>query len=257
MSSDAYPPNTLLGDRYRIERLVGKGGLAHVYVANDLRLNRSVAVKVLRPEFADSISAERFRREVDVMTNMSHPHLLQVFDRGEANDTFFYVTPHIADGSLRRRLDGERHLSEAEAIRITAEVTSALRYIHRQGVVHRDIKPENILLNAGKALLADFGIAKAAPGSSSHKPITHSGQLVGTPAYMSPEQAGFGVVDARSDLYSLGCVLCEMLTGELRLSSAAKHRHVSAPTATVVNRLLQRDPGERFQSADELLSALS
>jgi serine/threonine-protein kinase len=255
VSADAYPPNTLLGDRYRIERLVGKGGLAHVYVASDLRLDRSVAVKVLRREFADSISAERFRREVDVMAKLSHPHLLQIFDRGEANDTFFYVTPHVADGSLRRRLERERRLGEAEAVRIAAEVSSALSYIHGQGVVHRDIKPENILLDAGKAVLADFGIAKAAPGGSSYKPITHSGQLVGTPAYMSPEQAGFGAVDARSDLYSLGCVLCEMLTGELRLNTATMD--ISANAAAVVHRLLQRDPGERFRSADELLAALS
>ena len=256
MSSDAYPPNTLLADRYRIERLVGKGGVAHVYVANDLRLNRTVAVKVLRPEFADSLSAERFRREVDVMAKMSHPHLLQVFDRGEANDTFFYVTPHIADGSLRRRLERERNLGERDSIRIAAEVTSALRYIHRQGVVHRDIKPENILLSAGSALLADFGIAKSASDASNRKPITHSGQLVGTPAYMSPEQAGFGVVDARSDLFSLGCVLCEMLTGELRLA-AAKQMDVSPATAAIVTRLLQRNPEERFQSADELLKSFS
>ncbi len=204
---------TSLAGRYVIERELGNGGMAIVLLAEDLRHGRRVAVKVLRPEVAAEIGAERFLREIKIAAGLTHPHILPVYDSGEADGLLYFVMPNMEGFSLRERLDRERQLSLEEALRVTREVASALDYAHRHKVVHRDIKPENILLHEGAALVADFGIGKAMTTSGSS--ITKTGVAIGTPAYMSPEQAsGEPDVDGRSDMYSLGCVLFEMLTGE-------------------------------------------
>ena len=179
--------------------------MAVVFLARDLRHDRLVALKVLRPEISAEIGAERFLREIKMAAGLTHPHILPVFDSGQADGLLFYVMPNMEGNSLRQRLERERQLPLEDALRITREVASALDYAHRHNVVHRDIKPENILLHEGSAMVADFGIGKAVSGEGS---ITQTGMAVGTPAYMSPEQAsGEKVIDGRSDLYSLGCVL--------------------------------------------------
>ena len=201
-----------LEGRYAIERPLGSGGMALVYLARDLRHDRHVAVKVLRPEVSAEIGAERFLREIKMAAGLTHPHILPVYDSGQAADLLFYVMPSMEGSSLREKLDKEKQLSLEVALRIAREVASALDYAHRHKVVHRDIKPENILLHDGSAMVADFGIGKALTSGGS---ITKTGIAIGTPSYMSPEQAsGESEVDGRSDLYSLGCVLYEMLTGE-------------------------------------------
>ena len=175
-----------LRGRYEIERELGQGGMALVFLARDLRHDRNVALKVLRPEISAEIGAERFLREIKMAAGLTHPHILPVYDSGEADGLLFYVMPNMEGRSLRERLDRERQLPLEEALRITREVASALDYAHRHHVVHRDIKPENILLHEGAAMVADFGIGKALSGNGS---ITQTGMALGTPAYMSPEQA--------------------------------------------------------------------
>ena len=203
--------NTGLAGRYTLERELGEGGMALVFLARDLRHDRKVALKVLRPEISAEIGAERFLREIKMAAGLTHPHILPVYDSGQANGLLFYVMPNMEGRSLRERLDTERQLPIDEALRITREVASALDYAHRQRVVHRDIKPENILFHEGNAMVADFGIGKALTGAAG---VTQAGLAIGTPAYMSPEQAGGEDIDGRSDIYSLGCVLYEMLSGE-------------------------------------------
>jgi serine/threonine-protein kinase len=201
-----------LADRYRIERELGAGGMATVYLAQDLKHDRKVAVKVLRPELSAVIGATRFLTEIKVTANLQHPHILPLHDSGEVNGTVFYVMPYVEGESLRDRLTREKQLPIADAVRIATEVASALAYAHGHGVIHRDIKPENILLHGGHALVADFGIALAATSAGSR--MTETGMSLGTPTYMSPEQAlGERTLDARSDVYALGCVLYEMLVG--------------------------------------------
>ena len=205
---------TALAARYRLDREVGAGGMATVYLAQDLRHDRSVALKVLRPELAAVIGAERFLAEIKLTANLQHPHILPLFDSGEADSYLFYVMPFVQGETLRDRLTREKQLPVPEALRIAAEVASALDYAHRHGVVHRDIKPENILLHDGQALVADFGIALAASKASGAR-MTETGMSLGTPHYMSPEQAmGEREITPRSDVYALGAVLYEMLTGE-------------------------------------------
>src|SRR5262245_3839791 len=202
-----------LAGRYVIERELGRGGMATVYLARDLRHPRSVAIKVLRGELASSIAADRFRSEIGIATALSHPHIVPVFDSGGAGDRLFYVMPYIEGDTLRQRLKREGKLPVQEALQLTREVADALSYAHGQGIIHRDIKPENILLVAGHAVVTDFGIARAIAQASELR-LTGTGISIGTPQYMSPEQAvGDQSVDARSDLYSLGCVLFEMLAG--------------------------------------------
>jgi len=202
-----------LADRYRIERELGAGGMATVYLAHDPRHDRKIAIKVLRPELAAVIGAERFLSEIRTTANLQHPHILPLFDSGEVDGIVFYVMPFVEGESLRDRLNRERQLSIADAVRIATEVAGALEYAHRHGVIHRDIKPENILLHDGQALVADFGIALAATSAGAR--MTETGMSLGTPHYMSPEQAmGERNLDARTDVYALGCVLYEMLTGE-------------------------------------------
>ena len=211
------PPSRISGAlsaRYRLEREIGAGGMATVYLAQDLRHDRRVALKVLRPELAAVIGAERFLAEIKLTANLQHPHILPLFDSGEADGFLFYVMPFVEGESLRDRLNREKQLPVDEAVRIATEVASALDYAHRHGVVHRDIKPENILLHDGRALVADFGIALAASKAGGAR-MTETGMSLGTPHYMSPEQAmGEREITARSDVYALGAVLYEMLTGE-------------------------------------------
>jgi eukaryotic-like serine/threonine-protein kinase len=203
-----------LADRYRIERELGQGGMATVYLAEDLKHHRQVALKVLRPDLSALLGAERFLKEIEVTANLQHPHLLPLFDSGEAAGLLFYVMPYLTGESLRQKLVREKQLGIAEAVRIATQVASALDYAHRRNVIHRDIKPENILLQEGQALIADFGIALALRQAGGNR-LTETGLSLGTPRYMSPEQAtGDRELDARSDVYSLGCVLYEMLAGE-------------------------------------------
>src|SRR2546422_653645 len=200
--------------RYAIERELGSGGMATVYVADDLKYHRTVAVKVLRPELASVVGPDRFLREVEIAAKLNHPHILALYDSGEADGLLFYVMPYVKGESLRHKLERERELPIDEAIRITRQVASALGHAHDQGVIHRDVKPENILLYEGEAMVADFGIALAVSAAVGER-LTETGLVVGTPEYMSPEQAlGERELHARSDIYSLGCVLYEMLAGE-------------------------------------------
>jgi eukaryotic-like serine/threonine-protein kinase len=203
-----------LGDRYRIERPLGAGGMATVYLAEDLKHHRRVAVKVLRPELAAALGPERFLREIETTAGLRHPHILPLFDSGEAAGFLYYVMPYVEGESLEDRIARERQLSLDDAVRIAREVADALSYAHAHGVVHRDIKPGNILLEGGHAVVADFGIARAVRAAGDER-LTQTGMAVGTPTYMSPEQAsGETEVDGRSDLYSLACVLYEMLAGQ-------------------------------------------
>ncbi len=203
-----------LADRYRLERELGQGGMATVYLAQDIKHDRRVAVKVLRPELAAVIGADRFLSEIKTTANLQHPHILPLFDSGEADGFLFYVMPYVEGETVRDRMNREKQLPVADAVRITTEVASALDYAHRHNVIHRDIKPENILLHDGSALVADFGIALAASKAGGTR-MTETGMSLGTPHYMSPEQAmGEREITARSDVYALGCVLYEMLTGD-------------------------------------------
>ncbi len=203
-----------LGGGYRVERELGQGGMATVYLAQDLKHDRRVAVKVLRPELAAIIGAERFLREIKTIATLQHPHILGLIDSGEVGGTAWYVMPFVEGESLRDRLQREKQLPIADAVQIATEVAGALDYAHRHGVIHRDIKPENILLHDGSALVADFGIALAASKGGGSR-MTETGMSLGTPHYMSPEQATADrEITGRSDVYSLASVLYEMLTGQ-------------------------------------------
>ncbi|MEZ4413172.1 MAG: protein kinase [Gemmatimonadales bacterium] len=262
-----------LADRYRIERELGAGGMATVYLAEDLKHRRKVAIKVLRAELAAVIGAERFVTEITTTANLQHPHILALHDSGEANGFLFYVMPYVEGESLRDRLSREKQLPIADAVRIAGEVAGALDYAHRQGVIHRDIKPENILLHDGRALVADFGIALAATSAGSR--MTETGMSLGTPHYMSPEQAmGERQLDARTDVYALGCVLYEMLAGDPPFTGSTAQAIVAKvmterPTAlstvrdTVPEEVedavltsLAKLPADRFATAAEFAAAL-
>jgi len=195
-----------LADRYAVESEIGRGGMATVFLAQDLRHDRQVAIKVLHPELAASLGPDRFLREIKIAAKLDHPHILALYDSGEADGLLYYVMPFVEGESLRERLERDGKLPTDQAIGITVEVADGLAYAHERGVVHRDIKPGNILLSAGHARIADFGVARAL-GAASAGQATATGLAVGTPRYMSPEQAGAGQVDGRSDTYALGCVL--------------------------------------------------
>src|SRR5574339_270662 len=203
-----------LADRYRIERELGQGGMATVYLAADLKHDRKVAIKVLKPELAAVLGAERFVVEIKTTASLQHPHILPLFDSGTADGFLYYVMPFIEGETLRDKLNRETQLGVDEAVRITREVADALDYAHRRGVIHRDIKPENILLHDGRPMVADFGIALALSAAAGGR-MTETGLSLGTPHYMSPEQAtAEKELTSRSDIYSLACVLYEMLAGE-------------------------------------------
>jgi len=213
---------TALADRYQIERELGAGGMATVYLAKDLKHEREVALKVLRPELGAVLGADRFLAEIKISARLDHPHILTLIDSGASDGFLWYVLPYVRGESLRHRLTREKQLGIEEALQITRQVASALDYAHRQGVIHRDIKPENILLQEGEAILADFGIALAVKEAGGNR-LTETGLSLGTPQYMSPEQAtGDRTLDARSDVYSLAAVLYEMLTGEPPVTGASQ-----------------------------------
>jgi len=274
MPSPTERLSTAVADRYRIERHLGEGGMATVYLAHDLKHDRRVALKVLRPELAAVIGAERFLAEIRTTANLQHPNILPLFDSGDADGQLFYVMPYVEGESLRDRITREKQLPVDEVVRLGAEVAGALDYAHRQGVVHRDIKPENILLLDGRALVADFGIALALSVGGGNR-MTETGMSVGTPAYMSPEQAmGGHDVTGRSDVYALGATLYEALVGEPPFTGPTAQAIIARlvtedPRPLVVQRktipahvegavltALQRLPADRFATAAELAEAL-
>jgi serine/threonine-protein kinase len=206
--------SAVLADRYRLERKLGSGGMATVYLAHDLRHDRDVAIKVLHPDLGAALGSERFLAEIRTTARLQHPHILPLLDSGEADGLLYYVMPYVGGESLRERLARERQLPIDDAVRIAREVADALGEAHAHGIVHRDIKPENILLHGGHALVADFGIALAVQSAGGQR-MTQTGLSLGTPQYMSPEQAmGDRAIDARSDVYALGAVTYEMLVGD-------------------------------------------
>ena len=264
-----------LSDRYRVERELGAGGMATVYLAHDVRHERDVAVKVLSPELAETLGRQRFVREIRLAAGLNHPHILPLYDSGECNGFLYFVMPVMQGQTLRDRLQAEHTLPVGDAVRITTEVADALDCAHRHGVVHRDIKPENILLHEGHAMVADFGIGKAIVAAASEtSTFTQIGVTVGTPAYMSPEQATGEELDGRSDLFALGCVLYEMLTGEVAFTAASaqatiarrfihtppavteKRDDVSPEVAELVARLLEKAPEDRYTSGAQVVSTL-
>jgi serine/threonine-protein kinase len=268
-----------LGAGYTIERELGRGGLATVFLARDVKHHRHVALKVLDPELAASLGTERFLAEIRVTANLQHPNVLPLFDSGETNGLLFYVMPFVAGESLRAKLDREGQLPVDEAVRIASAIAFALDYAHRHGVVHRDVKPENVLLSDGVPMVADFGIAKAVSssrldGPSTNPGLTKAGHWIGTPSYMSPEQAMCEAVDGRSDIYALGCMLYEMLSGHVPFTGPSvqsvltKHLVIPVPSvreardsvplnvdATIV-RAMAKEPADRFANPAQFAAAL-
>lgn len=262
-----------LRERYRLERELGRGAMATVYLAEDLKHHRKVAIKVLQPELAEMLGAERFLREIEIAARLDHPHILPLYDSGDASGHLFYVMPSVEGESLRDRLEREKQLPLEDALQIAREVADALAYAHRQNVIHRDIKPENIMLSGGHARVTDFGIARAVSAAGDQR-LTRTGLAIGTPLYMSPEQAaGTADVDGRSDLYSLGCVLYEMLAGHPPFTGSAEsivRQHILAepPAITTIRpavppqvaaalaRALAKTPADRFSPVGNFAEAL-
>lgn len=266
---------TALADRYTIEREIGQGGMATVYLAQDHRHHRQVALKVLRPELAATLGVERFLREIEVAANLQHPHILPLFESGEAGGFLFYVMPYIEGESLRGKLARSGELAVAEAAKILRDVVDALAYAHQRGVVHRDVKPDNVLLSGRHALVTDFGVAKAVSEATGRQTLTTAGVALGTPAYMAPEQATADPhIDARADLYAVGVMAYEMLTGKPPFAGStaqavlAAHvteparpittirQAVPAPLAQAVMQCLEKRPADRPASAEALLPVL-
>ena len=266
--------NTALAGRYRIERELGEGGMATVYLCEDVKHDRKVALKLLKPELAAVLGAERFLQEIKTTAALQHPHILPLFDSGAADGFLFYVMPYIKGETLRDKLNRETQLGVEEAVRIAREVADALDYAHRNGVVHRDIKPENILMNDGRPMVADFGIALAVSAAAGGR-MTETGLSLGTPHYMSPEQAtAEKEITARSDVYSVGSVLYEMLTGNPPFTGAVAQQIImkiitvpaelvtvhrkSVPlhVADALAKSLEKLPADRFESAKAFAEAL-
>jgi predicted ATPase len=263
---------TALADRYRIRRELGRGGMATVFLADDLKHGRPVAIKVLSREVAAAIGPERFLREIEIAARLTHPHILPLHDSGVAGDRLYYVTPYVEGESLRERIDRERQLPLEDALRLAREIASALGHAHQRGLVHRDVKPENVLLSDGMALVADFGIARVVTDDAR---LTATGIAIGTPAYMAPEQtAGRPDVDGRADLYSLGCVLFEMLGGAPPFSGPAEslaYQHLSvaprpvsdlrpglpAHVAATIAKAMAKTPADRHATAARFAEALA
>src|SRR5690349_6389943 len=276
MTADLQRLEAALVGRYAIEREIGHGGAAVVYLAQDLKYGRSVALKVLRPEVAAYLGTDRFLREIRITARLQHPHILPLLESGDAEGTLYYVMPYVEGHSLRTRLARERQLPVEDAARIAQDVATALSYAHQHGVLHRDIKPENILLSGGQAVVADFGIARAMSIAGTSDPSSGSGVALGTPAYMSPEQAaGSPDLDGRTDVYSLGCVLYEILVGEPPFTGAtaqaivARHAIDVIPLVRtvrstipenldqVITKALAKVPADRFATAGEFGRALA
>ena len=271
--TDSIHLQDALVNRYRIERELGRGGMATVFLATDLKLHRPVALKVLHPDLAARVGNERFLREIEVAARLSHPHILPLHDSGEAAGYLYYAMPYVAGGSLRQRLEQESQLSLEETLRIAQAVASALEYAHQQGIVHRDIKPENILLQGDEPVVADFGVALALSSAGGAR-LTETGFSLGTPAYMSPEQAAAtSKLDGRSDQYSLACVVYEALAGEppytgpsaqaviaKRFREPVPHlstlRAVPPGLETALSRALSRSPADRFATVAQFSTAL-
>ncbi|HEX5635409.1 MAG TPA: serine/threonine-protein kinase, partial [Gemmatimonadales bacterium] len=266
--------NAALAGRYRIARELGRGGMATVHLADDLRHHRQVAIKVMRPEVAQVIGPERFSREITIAARLSHPHILPLYDSGSADGMLWYVMPWVRGESLREKLQREGQLAVDDAVRIVSQAAAALDHAHAQGLVHRDIKPENILLHEGEAMVADFGIALSPADAEGHR-LTLVGMAVGTPAYMSPEQsAGEATLDARSDVYALASVLYELLAGEPPYTGptaqsiiskrytdpvpSIRHVRPTVPLAVdqAIRRALARMPADRFPSCGAFAEAL-
>ena len=264
-----------LGDRYRIERELGQGGMATVYLAVDLKHKRKVALKVLKPELAAVLGADRFVQEITTTASLQHPHILPLFDSGTADGFLYYVMPFIQGETLRDKLNRETQLGVDEAVKIATEVADALHYAHSQGVIHRDIKPENILLANGRPMVADFGIALAVSAAAGGR-MTETGLSLGTPHYMSPEQAtAEREISARSDVYSLASVLYEMLAGNPpHVGSSAQQvimkiiaepvvpvttlrKSVPPNVAATLAKALEKLPADRFDSARAFGEALA
>ncbi len=274
MTAVVPPLAQALRDRYVLEQELGRGGMATVYCARDLRHDRLVALKVLHPELAATLGPERFLREIRLTSRLQHPHILPVFDSGGAAGQLWYTMPYVRGESLRDRLRREVQLRMDSALDITRQVADALGYAHRQGIVHRDVKPENILLEGERAVVADFGIARALDLAGGER-LTQTGLALGTPSYMSPEQAVGSPADARSDIYSLGCVLYEMLAGEPPFTGptaqAIMARRLSSPVPTLrtvretvspaveraIEVALAKVPADRFATTDEFVAALN
>ncbi|HEY7028526.1 MAG TPA: protein kinase [Gemmatimonadales bacterium] len=262
-----------LADRYRIERELGRGGMAVVYLAEDLKHHRRVAIKLLRPELSAVVGSDRFLREIEIAATLQHPHILPLYDSGDAAGQLYYVMPFVEGESLRERLQRERQLPLDVALRFTREVGTALQYAHDHGVVHRDIKPENVMLSGNQAVVADFGIARALHAANADQ-LTLTGMAIGTPQYMSPEQASGERVDGRADQYSLACTLYEMLSGKppfvgsTPLAVMAKHSAEPVPSVRdrregipsrvekAIKRGMAKRPEDRFLSIQQLLDAL-
>ncbi len=264
-----------LAERYAIQHEVGRGGMATVYLAEDLRHHRPVAVKVLHPDLALSVGSERFLREIQIAARLQHPHIVPLYDSGQAGDLLYYVMPYVEGESLRQRLERERQLPLEDALRVARAVAAALDYAHRQKIIHRDIKPENVMLHDGEAMVTDFGIAKAVTAAGADG-LTQTGTTVGTPVYMSPEQAaGEDDLDGRSDIYSLGAILFEMLggvapfTGPTVQAIMAKLFTEPAPSLRdfreetpewleqTVQKALAKAPADRFETASQMAQALT
>lgn len=275
MSDQMERLSEILAGRYTLERKVGRGGMATVYLAVDEKHHRQVAVKVLLPDIALSISAKRFLREIEIAAHLAHPNVLPLLDSGHANGFLYHVSPFMEGETLGDRLRRERQLPIVDAVRIAREVADALDYAHSEGVIHRDVKPENIMLTRRHALVADFGVARAIDIGGGEK-LTQTGIIVGTPAYMSPEQAsGERNLDGRSDIYALGCVVYEMLCGNPplvgRTSMATMARRLSGSPQSlrvvresipvsmeqVICKALSRLPADRFSRAQEFGDALA
>src|SRR5437870_309573 len=265
-----------LADRYAVERELGRGGMATVFLAEDVKHRRPVAIKVLHPELAAAVGADRFLREIEIAARLQHPHILPLYDSGTAGGFLYYVMPYVEGESLRDRLEREKQLPLEDTLRIVGEVAGALAYAHSHGVVHRDIKPENVMLSGGTAVVTDFGIARAVTAAGDARQLTQTGTVIGTPAYMSPEQAtGSAEIDGRSDQYSLACVVYEMLVGEPPFTGptpqAVMARHsldaVSPPSIVRASipdavedallRALGKTPADRFSTTALFAEALA
>jgi eukaryotic-like serine/threonine-protein kinase len=263
-----------LAGRYAIERPLGEGGMAFVYLAQDVKHERQVAIKVLKPELAASLGAERFLREIQITAKLQHPHILPLYDSGEADGALYYIMPFVLGESLSDQIGREQQLSIHDAVQIAREVAEALAYAHSYGLIHRDIKPDNVMMSNGHAIVADFGIARAMSAAGADK-LTQTGMAVGTPAYMSPEQAaGESNVDGRADIYSLGCVFYEMLVGQVpftgpnAIAIMARHSmdNVTAPSIMrssippevedIIFRSMEKLPADRYRTATEMVEAL-